>query len=232
MKKRIFALAMALTMAVATTAFAADNLYTASNNSVKLSGTITASDLTVKVVLPTAGALTLKPFGKTQVDSGALYVKNGYGASDADAIAYDVSVVGYTATSVGKGEVKPTLAASSTFTGTKKDMYLNIELGAAVATSDEKSAGDDYNAQFATGAQSLNVAKISEADYSSTNSTYTKATTAIKVTLQPAQSAPVRVSGSMNTAASWEADDGIAVTPVFSVTPNVAGTTQTATTAP
>jgi hypothetical protein len=228
MKKRFLALGMAAAMVVASsvTSFAGTETITAK-------GEIAENDIKISITLPAVTSLTIQPYAKTQISSGKAVglINDSTGTS---AVAYDVEIAGYTATVGGKGEVKPTLSATktTTFTGTKKDMSIEIEFGTISAKTSVVGTSvtqDEFDAFFSTPTAAVHVAKISEADYDKTksDSTYTKATeTTNKVTVTNGDNnaAPFRITGALNATAAWEVGDSVTITPVFKITPNVDAT--------
>lgn len=136
--KSIAGIAMAATMAVAgsTSLFAADKAW-------DLGGDVTSVD--ISVTLPTGGAntLTVKPYAKTQIDSGINYIKSGFAyANMEDAVAYKTSIAGYVATVKTAGENAPVLKADSTWTGTTKQINLKIEMGKDVYLNQTQTGYD------------------------------------------------------------------------------------------
>lgn len=230
MKKNIkslvsLGLALSMVIAGATSSFAGEKSF-------KMSGTIADADLTINVTVPTAGALTIKPYGKSQIATPAATFANGFAtAAAAGAVCYDVSLAGYTVTATSAtADALITLTAAATatgaYTGTKKEASISIQVGAAAAGDTiDTSDAVAFEALFASPVIDVVAAKKSEADYDATSSTsvYTalKETTPTVVTLKPGDKAPFRIYGTMNPNAPWEAGDAINVTPVFKIVPNV-----------
>jgi hypothetical protein len=215
--KRVTAVvsAMALTVASCMPIFAAETgSYT---------GTIAGDDLKKNYNLPTSGSLIIKPYTGTQISTGELYFENAETAAAAagdDIVTYKVNIAGYSCSAVSANEDDPiTVAASLPSDGsTAKVFTASIELGAkqTAKAADAKA----FKALFATPAVKVAVSELVDAEslYNGTeDTTYIKATGTTAVEVGPQEFAPFRISGTMNTAANWQAGDTITIVPVYSV---------------
>lgn len=249
MKRKIVGLFLAATMVVSGSVAAFATGEAAGEKSMALTGSIDEASLKIDYTAPTFASLTIKPYGSTQIAShldstGAVSIDNAQFVNntteDDTGMNIEVSLVGYTATATSKTSTNPiALKAMKTeiggYTGTKKEMYMAVQMTTAMAP-DEVTALTTVSAldeAFATPAADEIIGKLSTGDYTKGGSVaYTKFTTAKKVTLGPTEASIVRIKGTMNAAAEWEAGDKVVVTPVFNVGPSATPyTTTEATTA-
>ena len=247
--KRIAGVAMATAMVAAgsTAIFAKDMGW-------GTEGEIDAGSVTISADLPTGATLTIKPYGKTQISTGVgTYFKSGFDYVDVgDAVSYKTSIAGYVATVKTKGETAPVYVANNTWTGTIKQVNVKIQMGkpvykvlspgGGVTVTDnvteveigvntnlttDKAKSDAWAKQFPDAdTKSVTVERASDAAYDAVNAPteYTKVTSTDVVQLQPGMAIPIRITGSMNPEAAWEAGDGIGITPIFKLSPDVANT--------
>lgn len=129
---------------------------------------------------------------------------------------------------VYKDQAKAT-AGGATITTATEEVMLN---GLTAALTTDKDKEDAWVSQFPDASvKSVVVERASDAAYDETNAPeeYTKVTTAAAdvVQLQPGMALPVRITGSMNPDAAWEAGDGIGITPIFKLAPDAANTATT-----
>ncbi len=247
--KRIAGVAMATAMVAAgsTAIFAKDMGW-------GTEGEIDAGSVTISANLPTGASLTIKPYGKTQIaTTEGKYFQSGFDYADVgDAVSYKTSIAGYVATVKTKGETAPVYVANNTWTGTTKQVNVKIQMGkpvykvlspgGGVTVTDnvteveigvntnlttDKAKSDAWAKQFPDAdTKSVTVERASDAAYDAVNAPteYTKVTSTDVVQLQPGMSIPIRITGSMNPEAAWEAGDGIGITPIFKLSPDVANT--------
>lgn len=210
--KKISALAMAMAL-TAVSCFSVSAFEKAT-----YTGTIAEDDLTINMDLPADGSLTIKPFAGTQITTAPLYFKNknAEAGSGEDKVSYTVAMAGYTCVATSATADNPIkIAAELPATGTAKNITAVMELGDAVDTVETDAAA--FKTAF-NSAQSLQVTKLSEASYDGTAaSAYTKNTTDAAVKVEPQKNVPFRITGSMNTSATWEKGDSIVIVPVFSI---------------
>ena len=250
--KRIAGVAMATAMVAAgsTAIFAKDMGW-------GTEGEIDAGSVTISADLPTGATLTIKPYGKTQISTGVgTYFQSGFDYVDVgDAVSYKTSIAGYVATVKTKGETAPVYVANNTWTGTTKQVNVKIQMGkpvykvlspgGGVTVTDnvteveigvntnlttDKAKSDAWAKQFPDAdTKSVTVERASDAAYDAVNAPteYTKVTSTDVVQLQPGMSIPIRITGSMNPEAAWEAGDGIGITPIFKLSPDAANTATT-----
>lgn len=207
----VVATAMALTMASIMPAFAA--------NSSEFKGTIQEADLKMNITLPANGTLTIKPYSGTQISTAPLYFENKETAASEvgdDIISYNIGLAGYTCVATSATADNPIKAVTALTEDTKKNFTATIELGTATASKETDAA--EFKKNFGSVTASLAVEKLSEASYDGTAaSTYTKALTVTPVKVEPEKALPFRITGTMNTGATWEVGDSITIVPVYSV---------------
>lgn len=250
--KRIAGVAMATAMVAAgsTAIFAKDMGW-------DIEGEIDDASVAISADLPTGASLTIKPYGKVQIaTTEGKYFQSGFDYTDVgDAVSYKTSIAGYVATVKTEGETAPVYVANATWTGTTKQVNVKIQMGkpvykalspgGGVIVTDaeteveigvntnlttDKAKSDAWAKQFPDAdTASVTVERASDAAYDAVNAPteYTKVTSADVVQLQPGMSIPVRITGSMNPEAAWEAGDGIGITPIFKLSPDAANTATT-----
>lgn len=99
--------------------------------------------------------------------------------------------------------------------------------GLVTAPADAKAKTAAWESQFpAADTKSVTIERASDAAYDAVNAPeeYTKVTSADVIQLQPGMAIPLRITGSMNPDAAWEAGDGIGITPIFKLAPDAANT--------
>ena len=102
--------------------------------------------------------------------------------------------------------------------------------GLTTAPADDAAKAKVWAKQFPDAhTKSVTVERASDAAYDAVNAPteYTKVTSADVVQLQPGMAIPIRITGSMNPDAAWEAGDGIGITPIFKLSPDAANTATT-----
>ncbi len=250
--KRIAGVAMATAMVAAgsTAIFAKDMGW-------DIEGEVDNASVAISADLPTGASLTIKPYGKTQIaTTEGKYFQSGFDYADVgDAVSYKTSIAGYVATVKTKGETAPVYVANNTWTGTTKqvnvkiqmgkpvykvlspgggatvtDAETEVEIGANTNLTTDKAKSDAWAKQFPDAdTKSVTVERASDAAYDAVNAPteYTKVTSTDVVQLQPGMSIPIRITGSMNPEAAWEAGDGIGITPIFKLSPDAANTATT-----
>lgn len=180
-----------------------------------VNGLINADAIKIYVEIPTAGSSTtiIRPNSENaeeQITTTPQAFKNT-GTGD-EAIAYNVSLVGYT-TNISTGiTMIGVMTPAGTYTVKTKRAYMAIQAGNAVA---EDVSGDSAEAF----AERFNGAPINIIVRNTTNAY--KKVTAPYVTIKPGESMPVRVTGTINQNAEWASGDEIRVTPMFKITPNM-----------
>jgi hypothetical protein len=220
--KTFAGLTLSALMAVATvtSAFADD--------AVTMTGTIAAADLTVNVTLPTSGALTIQPYANDQISTAkGLTFKSG---EKEGGTTYKISVSKYHAIATAKGSADADKISLSSNTDANSDdadtksITLSIEVGAAKTTADVTADAKDatkWAADFENAGISVPVAELLTTEYKSTSADALKepdSSDANEVELAPATSAPFRITGTVNSNATWTVGDKISVTPVFKIT--------------
>lgn len=213
------AMAMALTVASAVPAFAVEKAtYT---------GTLSSEDLTINMDLPADGTLTVKPFAGTQISTAPLYfTNNSENTNGVEDVIYSVNLAGYTCVATPKDTTDRNAAikvATTIPADTTKTFTATIELGNEVSSDAVTSDAVAFKTSFASAA-ALNIERLSTASYDGKTVTdYTKSATDSAVDVRPGYSIPFRITGKMNTKATWAAGDKIVVVPVFSVDVSVTG---------
>ncbi len=181
----------------------------------KITGIINANDVKIYVEIPTAGSTTtvIQPStenAEEQITTTPQAFKN-IGTGD-EAIAYNVTLVGYT-TSVSSGiALMTSVAPAGSYTMTTKRAYMAIQAGKAVAEDVSGDSDEAFAARF-VGAPINFIVR-------NTGNVYKKVTQPY-VTIKPGESMPVRVTGTVNQKVEWASSDKIQVTPMFKITPNM-----------
>jgi hypothetical protein len=218
------ALASMMTLAVATTGFAEDK-------TLALTGKIASADLTISVTIPTDTTITIKPYAADQISTAAASVITNTSTD----LKLNVTIAGYNAqvtpaTAANTITLNTTEKAIGDYSGTKKELYMSLQLSSALKAADVPSDAKTQKTAFTTPAIDVPVTKALTKAYSASDSTsYTAVTNAETVTLAAkddndatvTNSTAFRLTGTMNPNATWEENDAISVTPIFRITPNV-----------
>lgn len=235
MKRKIVGLFLAATMALSGSVAAFASGEAAGEKFMALTGTIDEASLKIDFTAPSFSALVIRPYAKVQIGThvdatGGLdiatsqFVNNT--TADDTGMNIDVSLVGYTATATSKTSADPIVLKSTKTTlaqymGTKKEACMSIQMTPGLDPTELGAVTTVAELDAITMAADEMIGKLSTGDYTKGGTVaYTKFTTAKKVTLGPTEASIVRVTGTMNPGANWEAGDKIVVTPVFNVGPS------------